>query len=195
MLIFRSVLAGCFWWMWEVLASGLNIFLRCVSNMAWVNRGKILSILKSIDAVRVCGLLWEGVSSTVTQLFSPWAGMQLFLWTSKAWLRGEVNREQGPILSNKIRVPTVLRFQSTVIVRFSLLYFGHIRAQRSLPEFIEGKKKVNFKERVESMHWSKIVVVESHKKDIYAYRAVQRNCLYLTPSSLPSQLIKSNHTQ
>lgn len=42
--------------MWEMLVSGLNIcFLRHVSNVAWVDRGEILSILKSIGAVGVRG--------------------------------------------------------------------------------------------------------------------------------------------
>lgn len=42
--------------MWEMLVSGLNIcFLRLVSNVAWVDRGEILSILKSIGAVGVRG--------------------------------------------------------------------------------------------------------------------------------------------
>lgn len=84
--------------MWEVLAEGLHIcFLRCVSNMAWVNKGELLSTLKSISAVRVCGLhltQWEGLIPTVTQLFPPTAGGQLLLQNSKVWLWGEVNRSK-----------------------------------------------------------------------------------------------------
>jgi len=49
-----------------------------------------------------------------------------------------------------------------------------------------NEEKLYFFFKVESVHWNKIVLVESHKKDIYAHRAVQLNCLYLTLSSTPN---------
>lgn len=53
----RSISAGFFYCLSEVLASSLNIcFPSCVSDMAWINRGMVLSILKSVDARRVYGL-------------------------------------------------------------------------------------------------------------------------------------------
>lgn len=49
-----------------------------------------------------------------------------------------------------------------------------------------NEEKLYFFFKVESVHWNKIVLAESHKKDIYAHRAVQLNCLYLTLSSTPN---------
>lgn len=54
--------------------------------MAWVNKGEILSILKSIGAVSDCGLhltLCVGGAVFHTQLFRSRAGTQMFLWNSK----------------------------------------------------------------------------------------------------------------
>lgn len=53
-------------------------------------------------------------------------------------------------------------------------------------QYLLNEEKLYFFFKAESVHWNKIVLVESHKKDIYAHKAVQLNCLYLTFSSTPN---------
>lgn len=53
-------------------------------------------------------------------------------------------------------------------------------------QYLLNEEKLYFFFKAESVHWNKIVLVESHKKDIYAHKAVQLNCLYLTLSSTPN---------
>lgn len=48
-------------WVWEVLVSGLHIcFLRWVSNVAWVNKWQLLSVLESIGAVSLGSSSYTG---------------------------------------------------------------------------------------------------------------------------------------
>lgn len=57
--------------MWEVLVSGLHVcFLRCVSDMAWVNKGELLSILKSIVQSESVAFILHGGRDSLPQSHS-----------------------------------------------------------------------------------------------------------------------------
>lgn len=117
-------------------------------------------------------------------------------WSSKGWLRGEVNGEWGKIPSNKMCVAEVLCFGSAAMVNFSFIIFWTHLSTTKPPEFIEGRKnkiiiikKLNLWTEIKLMYWNLI-----KKISVPTGQSGQLNSLYLTLSSPSKYLIKPNRS-